>query len=173
VNLTRACLIALILVGSLFVGACTDSGDNANDLADSNAKPPATGTPAGPAAPANAARNAATPAAPAAVVHNYGGSVDRVECEAVSGWVWDSANPNADLKVDVFIDNKLAESIPAKNPRPDLKKAGLGTGNYGYSFKVPDTVKDGKPHAVSVKVAGSDYALKVYEQTKPTLTCAR
>jgi hypothetical protein len=98
----------------------------------------------------------------------YPGAVDRRDCEAVAGWIIDSKNPKADTKVEVYIDDKLVSTIPAKTLRPDLTK--WSSGLHGFSFKIPASYKDGKPHRFKVKVAGSDYVVPFY-QALPDFEC--
>lgn len=112
-----------------------------------------------------------TIAPPSNVPANYGGAVDRVDCDGVSGWVWNSANPTARIKVELYIDDQFADTQPARNPRPDLSAGNLGTGNYGFVFKIPPSFMDGKAHAVRVIVAGSNYTLKIYERAQSTFNC--
>jgi hypothetical protein len=102
-----------------------------------------------------------TSASPANNASPYSGAVDRRDCETVAGWVMDKTNPDAELKVDLYVDNNLTETMSAKEPRPDLAK--VGTGRYGFSFKMPAAFKDDKPHFVNVKVAGSNYSVPVFQ----------
>src|SRR5690606_12123431 len=41
----------------------------------------------------------------------------------------------------------------------DLKDAHKGNGAHGYVFNVPDSLKDGKTHSITGRVAGSTYNL--------------
>jgi hypothetical protein len=110
------------------------------------------------------------PSAPVSAALPYSGAVDRRDCEAVAGWVMNTANPNADLKVELYVDDKLAETLPASNLRPDLANS-VGTGRYGFSFKVPAAYKDGRPHTARVKVAGGDYLVPFYLGVFPAFEC--
>jgi hypothetical protein len=146
-------VIALILGGSILMMSCSDdkTPKNATDTSPVTAtKSPAVDT--------------LPPAKP-----NYGGAFDVVKCDQLGGWVWDSANPNEDIKVDIYVDGKLVTTVPAKNQRPDLKTS--GTGNYGFALHIPPEFKDGKPHTVGAKVAGSNYDIKLWEKIQPTFTC--
>lgn len=150
--LARICALALLLGSSMFMLSCSgnnnDNGNVSKVTANANPSPVATA---------------------AAKPPNYSGAVDTVNCTAISGWVWNSANASEDIKADFYVDGKLVGTVPAKNPRPDLK--GIGTGNYGFGLPVPPELKDGNPHTVNVKVAGSDYNIKVWEKIQPTFTC--
>lgn len=100
------------------------------------------------------------PSPPVGVALDYDGVVDRRDCETVGGWVMKTADPEADIKVELYIDDKLAETVPAKNLRPDLN---AGTGRYGFSFKLPAAYKDDWPHKADVRVAGSEYRVPFYD----------
>ena len=81
------------------------------------------------------------------------------------------SKPEVTLKVDLLIDNTLVETIPAQNLRPDLAANKVGTGKYGFSFKIPATYKDGKGHNVRVKVNGSDFEVPFFQGTFPGFEC--
>jgi hypothetical protein len=100
---------------------------------------------------------------------NYNGAVDLVKCDRIGGWVWDSANPNEDIKVDIYVDDKIIGTVPAKDPRGDLKH--IGPSNYGFVLAMPSELKDGKPHAVRAKISGGTYEIKVWSEIQPTFTC--
>jgi hypothetical protein len=114
--------------------------------------------------------SASSPKSPVGVALPYYGAVDRRDCETVGGWVMTSADPEADIKVELYIDDKLAETLPAQNLRPDLANK-FGTGRYGFSFKIPATYKDKRPHLVNVKVAGSDHSVPFYQGVSSSFEC--
>ena len=126
-----AFLIVLAMAGSL-MPACTQS----------NSPTPPTNTSSSP-------RDSASPPP-------YSGVVDRRDCETVAGWIVTNANTSAEVHVELYIDDKLVETLPANNLRPDLVGK-MGSGRYGFSFKIPSAYKDAKSHLASVRVAGSNY----------------
>lgn len=83
---------------------------------------------------------------------------------------WFNSVPEADIKVELYIDDKLAETLPAQNLRPDLANK-VGTGRYGFSFKIPSAYKDERPHLVNVKVDGSEYVVSFLQGVFPNLEC--
>ena len=157
-KLMQLCAVAALVMCSLMVVAC--EGDGEPDES-SSAQVATTPQPAG----ATATNSGAKPASP------YHGAIDYRDCESVRGWVWNGSNPNADIKVELYIDGKVADTQPAKTHRPDLKSSNLGTGNYGFSFKLPATSRDNNQHTVSAKVAGSDYTLPVAQGVYAAVTC--
>lgn len=113
---------------------------------------------------------AAAADAPASAALPYYGVIDRRDCDTVGGWVMHSTDPEADIKVELYVDGELVEAMPARTLRPDLSSK-VGTGRYGFGFKIPPAYKDGRPHLASVKVAGSDYAVPFFEGVFSTFEC--
>ena len=66
------------------------------------------------------------------------GHMDSIEGNAVAGWFWDSANPEASHTITVTVtDNATGEVVAtetkeANEYRADLEAAEIGTGNYGF-----------------------------------------
>ena len=89
----------------------------------------------------------------------------------VRGWVWNGTDPKAEIKVELYVDDKLVETIPARTLRPDLKSKNIGSGEYGFSFKIPSSYKDGNVHRANVKVAGSDYTVPNSQGVYQAFTC--
>ncbi|RRB10606.1 putative Ig domain-containing protein, partial [Larkinella knui] len=99
---------------------------------------------------------------------NYEGYLDIVNCSSIQGWIWDRNRPNTPITVEFVDGTSVVGSTDAGLFRPDLKTAGKGDGNHGYSFEVPASLRDGKPHAISGRVPASGYTLK---WSPKTLTC--
>ena len=146
------CILTALAASGLLLIACTPDGDSYPVPGGNNA------------AGANVANSSPAAALP------YYGVVDRRDCESVGGWVMHTADPDADLQAELYIDGKLAEIIPARTLRPDLANK-VGTGRYGFGFKIPSAYKDGRPHLAEVKVAGSGYAVPFFEGVFSTFEC--
>ena len=71
---------------------------------------------------------------------------------AVEGWVWDAEAPDERFTVTVFIDHRRIGQTPARDPRPDLERAGHGDGRIGYRMDIPRRYLDGREHVVHVLV---------------------
>ncbi len=78
-----------------------------------------------------------------------GGHLDSIEGNAVAGWLWDSADPEAAKTVTVNVTDKATGEIVASatkvadEHREDLKRHGYGTGNYGFHVEILwDTLPD-------------------------------
>ena len=139
-KLMQFCAIVAIITGSIFLGACTP--DNPADVPSKSA---ATATPTSQAANSPAS--------------TYYGAIDYRDCEVVKGWVFNRANHTEDIKVALYIDDELIDTVPAKTLRPDVKAQNHGTGQYGYSFTIPSKFKDGVPHKVNAKTVAGEYTL--------------
>ncbi|WP_460673808.1 family 78 glycoside hydrolase catalytic domain, partial [Larkinella ripae] len=105
-------------------------------------------------------------------VSNYDGYLDKVRCDSITGWAWLRTKPNLAVTIE-FLDGPTLEtatligSTPADQFRQDLKNAGKGNGAHGYSFKVPDDLKDNRKHTIWGRADGV-YVLK---WAPKTLTC--
>jgi hypothetical protein len=88
----------------------------------------------------------------------------------VGGWVLNNADLKADIKVELYIDDRLVETLPANNLRPDLANK-VGTGQYGFSFKLPSAYKDARSHVIRVTVAGSNYKVPFLQGVFPNFEC--
>jgi hypothetical protein len=90
----------------------------------------------------------------------YEGKLDAVNKQEIGGWVWDANQPNAALQVDIYDGDTKLLTVMANMDRSDVRKAGRGTGKYGFSFPPPDKLKDGKPHTIHARVTGTDTELE-------------
>jgi hypothetical protein len=86
---------------------------------------------------------------------NFAGSIDGVDDQQIGGWAWDSQRPNTPLTVDIYVDDTKLAAVSADQFRPDLRDANIGDGKHGFALPSPAALKDGKAHAVRVKIAGT------------------
>jgi hypothetical protein len=77
----------------------------------------------------------------------------------VVGWTWDESRPNVPLKVDVYDDKTLLATISADRPGEKPTPSGIEKGDHGFSYTIPEGLRDGKRHTIRVKVSGSDSEL--------------
>jgi hypothetical protein len=84
---------------------------------------------------------------------------DIASCDAISGWAWDSNQPNSPISVDIYSDGNLLATVTANLFRQDLLNAGKGNGFHAFSFPTPASLKDGQPHSILVRFANSNIAL--------------
>jgi hypothetical protein len=94
---------------------------------------------------------------------------DIANCGEISGWAWDSAQPNTPINVEIYADNVLLTTIPADQFRQDLLNAGKGTGFHAFSFPTPNSLKDGQPHSILVRFANTNISLG---NSPKSITCS-
>ena len=90
----------------------------------------------------------------------YEGSLDTADCELISGWAWDTTQPDSAINVDVYDDTTLLGTVAADQFRGWLHDAGYGNGQHGFVCLTPAELKDGRPHAVSVRISGTNITLR-------------
>jgi hypothetical protein len=92
---------------------------------------------------------------------NFEGYLDKYNCEGdIWGWVWDRNLPNTPMPVEVLDGLNVIGTFTANVNRPDLVAAKKGNGLHGYQFLIPASIKDDKPHVISMRIENSDYYLK-------------
>jgi membrane protein involved in D-alanine export len=99
----------------------------------------------------------------------FWGNIDVANCERIDLWVWDEAQPDLPLQVEIYDGQTLLVRATADALRKDLKSE-KGNGKHGLSYRMPASIKDGKPHVISVKVAGTEFAIP---GSPKTVVCPR
>ena len=100
---------------------------------------------------------------------SFDGFHESANCSVITGWAWDANQPNTSINVDIFSDNVFVATVLADTFRQDLLDAGKGNGNHGFSFNVPDKLKDSQPHSIRVRFANS--SLSLFNSPR-TINCA-
>jgi hypothetical protein len=88
------------------------------------------------------------------VLPKVGGYLEAVNTDEISGWAWDSRQPDAPVQVEIYEGGTLLTRMVADQFRQDLRDAGAGNGKHGFSFLTPASLKDGRLHLIRVKIAG-------------------
>ena len=83
------------------------------------------------------------------------GSFDHADAKTVGGWAWDRSQPHMPIKVEIYEGTALLTTMLAQEFREDLKSAGKGDGKHAFNYALPPTLRDGQPHTISVRFAGS------------------
>src|SRR6202171_3373352 len=86
---------------------------------------------------------------------SYNGNTGATTGSPISGWAWDSAQPNTSINVDIYDNGVPLVSIPANIFRQDLLNAGIGNGVHGFSLTTPSSLKDGHAHTVTMYFGGT------------------
>lgn len=106
----------------------------------------------------------------AGITPNYEGFLDIADCTLLTGWAADRNRLNTSINVDVYDGaTLLAANVAANQSRPDVGAYLGDNGLHGYTFSIPSTLRDGQPHSLSVKFAGTQQSLI---GSPKTLTCA-
>jgi hypothetical protein len=87
------------------------------------------------------------------------GTVDMLHAGAIVGWVWDPAQPDRVVSVDVYDGSILLGRTLSNIPRDDLREAGIRNGLCGFRFDLPSSLLDMKSHIIRVVASGTDVDL--------------
>ncbi|MCF2501187.1 T9SS C-terminal target domain-containing protein, partial [Dyadobacter sp. CY357] len=99
----------------------------------------------------------------------YGGRLEEVDCANFKGWAWNPNKPNLEgLTVELLENNIVLGSTNAKIYREDLAANGIGTGYYGFLLPIPQSLKNGYAHTVSMRIKGTNFFL---DESPKTFTC--
>lgn len=89
----------------------------------------------------------------------YDGYCDLID-HTIRGWVWRPSAPERASDVTVFVDGRLLAKARAEYFREDLRRAGIGGGNYGFEVPIPKVFRDGTPREIVVALTHSGLLLK-------------
>lgn len=87
------------------------------------------------------------------------GHHDSTDASIVWGWAWDAASPGNPVDVDVYDGRRRVATLRANQYRADLERAGKGDGRHGFTWRIPQWLRDGRPHTLTLKFAGTDQPL--------------
>ena len=73
----------------------------------------------------------------------------------MSGWIYDQAQPNTPVTVDIYAGTTLVETVIANIYRSDVSPAG----NHGFSYATPPSLKNGQNQSITVKAGASTWVL--------------
>src|SRR6266516_2436558 len=105
-----------------------------------------------------------TPAAPI-----YEGWHDGADCSTIFGWAADRNRLNTSISVDIYDGVTFLATVLANQSRPDVCAYLGDNGLHGYSYPVPASLKNGQPHSITVKFAGTGTSLA---GTPRSITCS-
>jgi len=89
----------------------------------------------------------------------YQGYFENIDCQTVSGWAWDSSQPNSPVSVDVYDGGQKLAIVRANQFRSDLQYYGYGNGYHGFTFSLPPGIRNGQTHWITIKYSGLDEQL--------------
>ncbi len=97
------------------------------------------------------------------------GRLDRVGADVVAGWAQNPALPEAPVCLDIVVDGVVVERTLANRFRHDLVIAGMGSGQHGFSVRLPFTLTTAQRASTTVR-RSSDHAQ--LENDIPVTACA-
>ena len=86
------------------------------------------------------------------------GHLDFLDREQVSGWAWDASRPNRAVTLEIANEEGVLGRITANRMRSDVRKAGFGTGRYGFVFRFPVPLAGVSMQRIHVRAAPDDAA---------------
>lgn len=98
----------------------------------------------------------------------FAGWLDTATCSGISGWAWDASQPAERMSVDLYdgsVQGSPVATIDARNNRPDLKRAGIGDGMYGFYVATPAALKDSRLHTIIATISGTSTPIKMGSNT--------
>lgn len=98
----------------------------------------------------------------------YEGYLDRTDGQFISGWAYHKGRPEMPIEVEIYEGDRPLTTALAATFRQDLLAAGKGDGKHCFNVPAPTWLKDGKPHSIQVKVAGTNFYLN---NSPKELTC--
>ncbi len=100
---------------------------------------------------------------------DYRGYLDVADCNTVAGWAFDNNRNQQSVSVDVYLNGQKAATVLANQNRPDVANAyGIsGYSQYGFSWSIPASYKNGSALNISVRYIGTSTDVSVSPKTTP------
>jgi hypothetical protein len=95
----------------------------------------------------------------AAPLPHFASKIDRADCTAISGWVWDKNDADAEVHVELWDRDRYVMAFAANRFREDLIDAGYGNGRHAFRIPTPPQLTDQRPHVIHLRVAGTTQEL--------------
>ncbi|HET6975279.1 MAG TPA: carbohydrate-binding protein [Pyrinomonadaceae bacterium] len=100
----------------------------------------------------------------------YEGWHDGADCNHIFGWAADRNRLNTSISVDIYDGVIFLATVPANQLRTDVGAYLGDNGLHGFDFAVPASLKNGQPHSITVKFAGTGTSLS---GTPQSITCSQ
>lgn len=75
------------------------------------------------------------------------------DCSVTPGSMLNRTELWASSSAHVYDGNKVLTPVPVDLFRPDVQRAGFGSGRHGFDYPTPSDVKDRRPHRIRVRFA--------------------
>ncbi len=123
--------------------------------------------------PAPRGTDVATPAVAAAEIPQLSGreqggtklgpslrcAVDAAAWNGISGWIWNPRVPAERVTLELLDGETVLAAVVADRSRPDLAKAGMGDGRYGFWIPLSETLLPHARHVLHLRTAGAKQEL--------------
>ena len=88
--------------------------------------------------------------------------IDHIQGDTVSGWIWDSDNPDTEIFVEICGPNGQKVTVRANFFRQDLQEAGIGDGRHGFHawFATSGEFSEEDRKAITARVVGTSIKLR-------------
>lgn len=87
------------------------------------------------------------------------GNKEFADCDKITGWAWCSGAPNNPVIVELYEDTIKIGEVLARDFRADLQNDGKGNGKHGFTYYIPNILRDGIPHNLTLKFKGTQTVL--------------
>lgn len=90
----------------------------------------------------------------------YVGYIDFIKAnKTIVGWAA-SVGQNLSIAVELIADGHVVAQSQANEYREDVRDAGHGTGNHGFSLEIPDFLMDGQQHSIYIRIKHTDFRIE-------------
>jgi hypothetical protein len=157
-----------ILGFTIIAGGCT-----AQSAPASEGNPAASTPAAAPKPAASTPGTSTTPGTDPSPTSGYEGFLEKMSCDMLRGWAWDTSRPDRALTIELYDGDRLLTTVVADQYRQDLADAHKGNGKHLFIEPPPAEIKDGKAHAIRAVVKDANYALRPLADTPSSVTCTK
>ena len=95
----------------------------------------------------------------AAPLPHFASKIEHADCTAISGWIWDKNDGDAEVYIELWDRDQYVMAFPANQFREDLVDAGYGNGRHAFKISTPPQLRDQRPHVIHLRVAGTKQEL--------------
>jgi len=106
---------------------------------------------------------------------HFNGYLDETNSDVISGWALALTIPEQSIKLDIYINDSLADTITANHDRQDIRSKFNVNGSYGFNYRLkPEHLKqavkiDVKYADTNISLAGSPMVLHPYDDVLNSL----
>jgi hypothetical protein len=95
----------------------------------------------------------------AAPLPHFASKIEHADSTAISGWIWDKNDADAEVHIDLWDRDRYVMASPANQFRQDLVGAGYGNGRHAFNIPTPAQLRDQRPHVIHLRIAGTKQEL--------------